>query len=503
MVAKLSFLPANDAMRKAVANIYGEDNVKISGNEIVIFKKPHSKDLYPITMGSEHLARQEDIESLADYIIVNLNEEFEGIEREKIVSGIIEGGLPHIYSELGIISQLQMLFSEFSLGSDLGYRRQILCEKLLPLIIEKLVPHSCVFTSLNVQRQQSIFSLLKVGLQMREHGEEKAVEFVNEGIGMGMVMTAGQPVLAMLDAYTCLASSHYTLPWHLSSVSFHFLFNGALSLSSEMRYSLQNLFQAEQGPMLEERSLKYSLSSTVELNHDYAWRYLRFSVDCVNNLMAYANNPFHFLNKENQAVPEEQLQFFAALYLIYADVSSINHTTNKHIQYHLAFGAIEKIANLILGHVKDKMPRSGAALVKERNIAHIILSSKTGSEIQEIIQKSIEEAKPDVSANLINLSEVMYSTLHRKLEAMFKDDESHNIGKFYDFRKFYAHGSFLSQDLFKKTFLKTTARIPSEIVFIPYCLIIALSCSPEKFFSYFQEQVYEYDYSKYGVRKEM
>lgn len=501
MVAKLAFLPANEQMRAVVAQIYGDSNVKISDNQIVILKKPKSASLYPITMGSEQLARQEDIESLADYILANLNDEFEGVNREEIVNGILEKGLPSIYSELGIISQLQMLLSEFSLGGDIKHRKQVLCEDLLPLITEKLQPHSCVFTNVNIKLQQSIFSFLKVGLQIHEHGEEKAVELINNGAGMGMTMTAGQPVLAMLDAYTCLAASHYTLPIHLTSSSFHFLFNGAVIMSNEMRSSLQNLFQADQGPMLEERDLKYSLSAAVELNHDYAWRYLRFSVDCINNLMSYANNPFHFLSQDNRLIPEEQLQFFASLYLIYADIASINHTANKHIQYHLAFGAIEKIANLIFGHIKDRKPKNSASLVKERNIAHIILSSRTNEEIQNIIKENIGEAKPDVAANLMDLSKVMYSTLHRKLGAMYKEDESYNIGNFYNFRKFYAHGSFLEQDIFKRTFLKTTATIPSEIVFIPYCLMLGLSCAPERFFSYFQEQVHAYDYQKYEGQK--
>ncbi len=497
MAARLSFLPVSDSLLEAVANIYGKSNVKILNNEIVVLRKPQSKDLYPITMGVEHLANPENIECLADYIMANLNEEFDGVDREKIVNGVLEIGLPSIYSELGIISELQMMLSQFSLEPDMHSRRKILCEELLPLIIEKFVPYACIATTVDVKLQQSIFSILKVGLQLHEYGPEKAIESVEQGMGAGMVMTAGHPVLAMMDAYTCLASSHYTLPLHLTTASFHFIFDGAVILSSGMRSSLQGLFQADQVPMLEERSLRYSLPAVVELDHNYTWRYLRFSIDCINELMAYANNPFNFLNKESQLIPEEQLQFFTAIYLIYADIASINLTANKHIQYHLAFGAIEKIANLIYGHIKDKKPKNSNALVKERNIAHIIFSSETDNKIRSIIKDSIGDTKPDVAVNLAGLSETMYKELHRKLEEMFKKGESQNIGSFYDFRKFYAHGSFLSQDLFKRVFLNTTARVPSEIVFIPYCLMLALSCSPERFFSFFQEQVHDYEYGRY------
>lgn len=502
MTAILSFLPVNEQMRASVAQVYGERNVKIQNGEIVVIKKPADKVLRPLIMGPEQLANKETIETLADYIIDNLNDDFEGLNKNEIIQNIVEEGLPSIYSELGIISKLQGMLSEFALnGNHRTHQRKVLCEDLLPLIIEKIDPYSCAFLNVDINLQQSIFSILKVGLQIREHGVEQAQESINNNAGAGLLMTAGQPILAMLDAYTSLASSHYTLPLHFTSASFHFLFDGVPTFSSEMRYSLQNMFQADQNPMLEDRDLKYSMSVKVELTHDYTWRYLRFSVDCVNNLMSYANNPFHFLNENDELIPEEQLQFFAAIYLLYADIASINHTTTKHIQYHLAFGAIEKVANLILGHIKNKKPKGKTSEIMGSNIAHIILSSSTSTEIQSIINENIGESKTDVSTNLEGLCEAQYSTLHKKLHTMFKEDESRNIANFYKFRNFYAHGSFLNHDMFKKTFLKTQARMPSEIVFIPYHLMLALSCNPERFFSYFQEQVYEYDYDKYRNKK--
>jgi hypothetical protein len=264
-----------------------------------------------------------------------------------------------------------------------------------------------------------------------------------------------------------------------------------------MRHSLQNMFQADQSPMLEARDLNYSLSGLAELNSDYSWRYLRFSVDCINNLMSYANNPFNFLNDENEHLADKQMQFFTALYLLYADIASINHTTNKHIQYHLAFGAIEKIANLVLGHINKITPEGSKSPLKERHIAHIIFMSETGLEIQDIIKGSIEETKQNVCTNLVMLTEFLYQTFHEKINKMYGEEETKNIGSFYEFRKFYAHGSFLSQDLFKKTFLKTTAQIPTEVIFIPYALMMALSANPERFFAYFQRQVNNYDYDKF------
>lgn len=493
MQARLTFLQANEATLAWVVKVYGEKNVRITNNELLILKKPKDKSLYPLQMGYEQLVNNETIEELANYIINNLNDDFEGINKQEILNNLSANNLPSIYSELGIISKLQMILSEVSLSNEKSYQRKVLTDELLPLIIEKLNPYSCVFLNININLQQSIFSILKVGLQIREHGPEKAQELINSDAGAGMMMSGGQPIIGMLDAYTFLANSHYSLPLHFTSASFHFLFDGVVTFSSEMRYSLQNMFQADQHPMLEDQDLKYSLSAKVELTKEYAWRYLRFSVDCINNLMCYANNPFHFLNDDNELIPEEQLQFFTAIYLLYADIASINHTTTKHIQYHLAFGAIEKIANLIFGHIKEKKPKGKTSDIQERNIVHIILSTRTSEEIQDIIKSNIGATKPDVSANLENLCKAQYSMLHKKLHNMFKDDESHNIGSFYKFRNFYAHGSFLNQDLFKKTFLKTPARMPSEIVFIPYHLMIALSCNPKRFFSYFQDQIYKYD----------
>ncbi len=503
MDAELDFIEPNQGILTYLKKIYGNDNVYQEKRKIFLSRNlVHS--LKPVlSMKEEFSVGEQGIRKFADYIHASIEQNLVGVNSRKHIENIRQKGIPEIFGGLGMISQLESGFRDhwLCLGSDVE-KKAVLQNEILPQIIDVFPKQLfCVAVNLDYKYQQSILSLYRVGLQVDRHGLEKAEEIRANDVGFGLGMQGGFEILNMLGAYVGRGSIGYTLPLNLSSTSsFHlYVDDGSIKFGSEMRKSFQNYFQTSTSLF---QDYDYGGSTAVganKINKDYNWRYLRYSVECVNRIISYANNPFNFVDQRGVVQGTKKLQFLCSLHLLYADILAINYTSSRHIQYHLAFSAIEKIANLILGNVKNKKTKTGKE-ARERNVNHILLLLKSSEEIKTIISECIGETKEDVSESLIAFCDKIYKDFHGELKKYFNQDkEEKNISQFYEFRRFYAHGAFLNEDTFERAYFNTSAKLPSSMIFLPFLLLLALTSNPQQFFDYFANEIAQYDHGKFKL----
>ena len=488
MFAWLPDLPANPTMRQSVADVYGENAVFIKDDrglpQIAVRKRSDwKKRLAPIDMSGEMTLVGRSNEDIATELLSHIDQDLDEFHEEGAAELRAKGAA--IFDRLGVHSELKAGLINF-LGSSRNYRQKFLQEDILPHIVECFNPSRVVSLAVNIRMQQRIFALLKGSACVKEHGLRNLEEyFQTKEVFTGLEMTGGLPILSVVEAFTSSMPVFMTLPLNTIGTSWHFYGEGAYMLTSDQASPFISIFQQELYPLSERSTAIGSSLLFRDMNSDFVWQLLKFSVDSLNTMFCYANDVFNFLNDQNELDAVHQLQFWGALHLLYADMAAVNYSTSSHIRYHLAFGALEKFGNLIMERNRRPKSKDNKPL-KESHFVRVLLSMGGKEVIVKTIEELIAESRPILFKQIKASCENCYKNFHEKLKDIFENDsESERLREFSAYRNFYAHGTFLNRNEFKDIFSNSSGRIPSEIISIPYFVMLAMSCNPERFFQCF------------------
>lgn len=348
--------------------------------------------------------------------------------------------------------------------------------ELVPFMNEKFQLNNVVPLSLRCSQQQKYFSLAKFAMVAQRQGLDQIdIAVFEKKVLHGIEMAGALKILSFVDALTRLIPFYLSLPIHRLGCVWHF-YGPNIGLFPRILYT-KGLFQ-EFYEAINPRSEGTNLSGCRAFKsvcEGQVGSHINFAASGVNRLMNYLNDFRNFVNERSEVDWLKQIQAFGAVHMLFADLLAINETMEPHTQFVLAFGAIDKIANLkkYIGHD----PKS------EEDIFESLISLKKGKYLISLIRDKQNANVSDFYKRLVTES---YCGLHRELcrHLPFNlRNQRNRHARVRAFRNLH-HGAFLRRGQFEDLFLQGRGVIPETLRVIPLILVMALVANPGDFLSH-------------------
>jgi hypothetical protein len=167
---------------------------------------------------------------------------------------------------------------------------------------------------------------------------------------------------------------------------------------------MYEILLTEKSPLMElENKRMFSLG---EVSSFTSRKYYMASINAVNKLMIYCNNPVNFTNNAGEYEYKKHIQFYVAINLLFEDLNSISISNHNYIKIRFAFNFLDKLSNLVFYYV-------GRPYESETEVFKYILSKKFGEKLARMLRKQY-------GSDYEELGTLMYSFVNRTYEQIYK-----------------------------------------------------------------------------------
>jgi hypothetical protein len=259
------------------------------------------------------------------------------------------------FEEDSILNRLYSSRSRLSMcrAEDL---RAIIRDELLPLMLEMGATEVYGVTA-DIQYQGQIYTFSKFGQLMSEYNSDDVGRLVFERGALSGILPSALNVLWYVNTLTRLSPIAFTLALGRGDCAWHFIGPGAFVFSPSVR--CEGLFHQFIDPISPVSSRSFFLPTRLmpSLTKEGTEVFLRVVVDAVNSMTRFLNDLKSYVDPKTKIVDfSKQIQTFAAVDLLFADITSLNYSTSGFHRISCAMSAFDKLANLVknLGGVSGK-----------------------------------------------------------------------------------------------------------------------------------------------------
>lgn len=383
---------------------------------------------------------------------------------------------PEKKNNLGILSEITAALNNVAIASDEEVIQK-LEDTLLPVFNEKLGATHLSSVTINARTMQALIALPKIALLLSRFDFPKAKELTETDRPFDGVLPSGFDPLFYLEALTRISPFAFTLPAHRHNCSWHFYKNDPWHMGNDACNSLFAQFMTSSHPLADKSNLT-TPSDILNIKGDVIWKFLRFLVSGINRLMVYVSDCRNFADQDGRVDLLKQLQAHSAIKLIFADLGSMNYSTESHQKISFSMSVIDKLANIRC--------QLGKNIGRDADAFKGLLSHSQKESLRHSVNVHCRTfGYTDLARYLENFINEVYAGILDK--SSFPDwailPESQKLDYIYSQRNL-RHGSFLSGGQFEKLFLSSKGTAPATIGALSFALVLGLISDPSGFLKF-------------------
>lgn len=351
----------------------------------------------------------------------------------------------------------------------------VLREKILPFMVEKMNAILVTPVTVDSSYQQIQYSIAKFSLLLNKYGLKTTKKLVFDKEVLSGILPNQLAPLTYINALTRHAPWALTLPVDRADCVWHFQTDGMWEFPYVHTVGLYQHFISQLSPAAE-RPEMHGLSGLDKMSEANISQFLRLTVEGVNRLMRYLNDPRNFIDHTTGAADlEKQLQAHSAVHLLFADLTEINSSTNSHHRISYTMSGLDKITNLkrYLGEIdgQDQLIFRSLATSAHENFLAECFENKTivyGHELKSVLVGIVRETYTLIRKHYLDDMNSSSPTEDEMTERLW---HQRNL----------RHGAFLTGGKFNKLFGQSKGTVPDDVVTLPLLFTLALVLDPQGF----------------------
>lgn len=310
---------------------------------------------------------------------------------------------------------------------------------------------------------------------MREYTSEEVSRLVFDQGALSGILPSALNVLWYVNTLTRLSPLALTLALSRGDCAWHFVGPGAFVFTPSVR--CEGLFHQLMEPISPVSARSFFLPTRLmpSLTKEGSDVFLRVAVDAVNSIAGFMNDLRSFADPVTKIVDfSKQIQTFAALDLLFADIGSLNYSTAGFHRISCAMSAFDKLANLV--------KHLGAVSGKETEIFKGLFSTEQCHRACEIVRERAGPVNDHVAGVLVQMLNDVYEALysHYREDMGATASEAEILDRIRQQRNL-RHGTFLDRDQFRQLFGQTKGTVAEEIMMVAFLLTLVLALDPRRF----------------------
>lgn len=351
----------------------------------------------------------------------------------------------------------------------------VLREKILPFMVEEMDAILVTPVTVDATYQQAQYSLGKFALLLGKFDLNTARKLTLDKEVLSGILPNQLAPLTYVNALTTHAPWAMTLPVDRADCVWHFQTDGMWEFPFVHRVCLYQQFISELSPGAENPDM-YGLSGLDHMSEQIISQFLQLSVNGVNRLMRYLNDPRNFIDPNIGATDfGKQLQAHSAVHLLFADLTAMNFSENSHHRISFAMSALDKITNL-----KRYLGEIGGP---DQPIFRSLATSAQENFLTNCFEKQTITCGRELGTALIKMVRETYRLIHKHyLDDMGSTSPTENerTERLWHQRNL-RHGPFLTGGKYSKLFDQSKGTVPDDVVTLPLLLTLGLVLDPQEF----------------------
>lgn len=314
------------------------------------------------------------------------------------------------------------------------------------------------------------------------YGREEARKRILEERQLDSLLPTATDLSGFLDALIFLDPFAFALPLHRVGSALYFIAKNVWAFPIELRRNFFETAASELDPLGESQTMVVHREG--EFGARLAGQFLSLSVVAVNRVVSWSFHPASFPDANGEKDHWRTLKILSLLRLMFADVLSINYSTSTHIKSRLAFQFLDKLASL-LADVSPLFVNEGHKQQRDAKAFAYLLSPAAFNRVRSIIRFHAKPFGSDLAQWILKTHYRVEAELDQALAECFdRADEKISEGdrdKYFRVLRNLAHGTLLDRQQIEAVFLRVNPRLPNELSYWPWALLLAFSLAPEHF----------------------
>jgi hypothetical protein len=365
----------------------------------------------------------------------------------------------------GLSSELEEVRNRFYFSKNEDIEKALI-QHVFPLMRERLGARFVLPVRIDVTYQQALLSLPKITLLLKLFGTDDATKRIFELDALKSILPTPVEIQGYLDAMLFISPFAFALPVSRPGSTLYFLGESAWQFP---RIATENLFEQFASDIEPATTPTISgLFSSPGVGEHGIRSMLMCSIDAINGLMRFLNDPRNFLGSNAEFDQQKNIQAQCAVRLMFADLLAMNFSTSFHVRHRLAFLFLDKLANLIA--------LFSASTPNEPDLFKTLLSLATGTEVSGVIARGMRKRHARLSEAFRKSVLRTYRTIHGHVTLKTNDPgikEADRLAHLRTLRNL-GHGTNLHAQKFEQTFFGGAPTIPSELTYVPLFMALAL-----------------------------
>ena len=202
-------------------------------------------------------------------------------------------------------------------------------------------------------------------------------------------------------------------------------------------------------------------------------RYFRASVEAVNRLFQFLNDPRTYADGKAPADLELFIKVQCLVRLMFADLAALNLSTDLHQRHRFAFSIFDKLANLRLAFHPDR---------NEGEWFKAFLSIKHGQKVAGVLRRFLDDFAP-LGRVLERLCLQTYADIAKPLQKVIDQIPAGrprpSTQEMLRTLRNLEHGTMLSKGVpFEDMFYQSDIEVPTGVLYLPLFFVLAFCFDP-------------------------
>jgi hypothetical protein len=317
--------------------------------------------------------------------------------------------------------------------------------------------------------QGHAISIMKIALFNTKYGMEESKRRVLEGNALRSLLPTPTDIISYVEILNTYAPRAITIPLPRMGSVLHFLGDKAWTFPYYLTRGVYENLISRDHP-LAERAVPPIFNREHFIRY-VSRRYFRATVEAVNRLTQFLNDPRSYSDGHNEADLELFVKVHSLVRLVFADLSSLHLSGELHQRHRFAFSFFDKMANL---HLAFGSRRSEGELFKQ------YLSPAHGEVIAEILRKHLDDDFAPIGRVFERLCRDTYKDIEEKLGTVSRKS-GHAPQEILRTLRNLQHGTVLSSGVpFDELFFHADVEVPQGVLYLPLLFMLAFCFEPKR-----------------------
>lgn len=275
--------------------------------------------------------------------------------------------------------------------------------------------------------QQGLISLNRLVFSMESFSPEKIANRLNEGKIFDAMLPNPSNILSYPEALLVFSPFSVSLPFNRVGSQLHFFNNNLWMFPYYLTEGIFENFSSALEPIPVSYAEDYL--GLFMLGSHGARCYFMATIEAVNSLLKYLNNPLNFLEKDGIINHKRLLQSHSAIHLMFADLMALNFTNSKYSKTRYTLSFLDKMANLRAAFYGN------TGLKEEAAIFNRFLSDDFGGRLSNMLDHHLKRTYDKLGRCISGATSKLYA----------KISEHPDSKEFLRTIRNSSHGSFLKK----------------------------------------------------------